>query len=112
MTLSFLIYIVKISNTVHKKDRGVKVPFDLFTLKENYGALREIDKLQKNVFVPAINEKEEERKIFYFYFYVKVPMYLYSLPSHNLQNPYYSKIRICYTLKSNFGTNSVPLILA
>ena len=107
--MSFLIYIVKISNTVHKKDRGVKVPFDLFTLKENYGALREIDKLQKNVFVPAINE--EERKIFLFLLLCE-GSYLHSLPSHNLRSPYYSKIRICYTLKSNFGTNSVPLILA
>ena len=67
MTLSFLIYIVKISNTVHKKDRGVKVPFDLFTLKENYGALREIDKLQKNVFVPAINEEERRKGRFFLF---------------------------------------------
>ena len=75
--MNFLIYIVKISNTVHKKDRGVKVPFDLFTLKENYGALREIDKLQKNVFVPAINEEERRKgRFFYFYFYVKVPTFI------------------------------------
>ena len=67
MTMNFLIYIVKISNTVHKKDRGVKVPFDLFTLKENYGALREIDKLQKNVFVPAINEEERRKGRFFLF---------------------------------------------